>query len=88
VRRFVDRNSNQPCVEFRIPLKLFELLVRLQERILHHVFSIFAILRDVLSDAKYLALILAHQCVVGRDVPGAHPFNQGYVGMLLVFSCD
>ena len=37
---------------------------------------------------KDLPLVLADQRVVGRDIAAAHPFYQGYVGMLLEFSCN
>ncbi len=78
-------DSNQPCVKFRIPLKLIELLVRLQERVLHDVFSVFAVLRDVLRNPEDLPVVLADELVVRRDIAGADPFNKGYVGMRLVF---
>jgi len=43
-------------------------------------------LRNVLRNPEDLALVLAHECIVGRDIPGADPFNQGHVRMLLVFA--
>jgi len=64
-------------------LKLLKLFVRLQERVLHNVFGILAILRDVLGDAKELALVLADQRIVGRDIAVAHPCDQGYIWMRL-----
>ncbi len=85
---FVDRNPHQPGVKLRIALKLLELFVRLQEGVLHDVLGILAILRDVLGDAKELALVLADQQIVGRDISAAHPFDQGYVWMRLEFSCN
>jgi hypothetical protein len=68
-------------------VELFELLVRLEESVLHHVFSVFAVLRNVLRYAKYLALVLADQLIVGRDITAADPFNKGYVRMRLEFTC-
>ena len=68
-------------------MKLLKLFVRLQERVLHNVFGILAILRDVLGDAKELALVLADQRIVGRDIAVAHPCDQGYVWMRLELSC-
>ena len=84
----VDCDSNQPCVKLRVPLKLIELFVRLEERVLHHVFGIFAVLRDVLRNPEDLPLILADQRIVSRDITSAYPLDQGYVGVLLVFSCN
>src|SRR5580692_2605683 len=81
---FVDCDSDQPCVELRVPLKLVKLFVGLEERVLHHVFSVFAILRNVLRNAKNLAIVLADELVISRQIPAANPFDQGYVGMLLV----
>ena len=66
---FVDRDSHQPCVKLRVPLKLIELFIRLQKRVLHHVFGVFAVLRDVLRNPEDLPLVLADQRVVGRDIP-------------------
>ena len=69
-------------------LKLIELLVRLQKRVLHDIFGVFAVLRDVLRDTEELPLIFADQRVECRNITSANPFNKGYVGMLLVFSCN
>ena len=66
--------------------KLVELLVSLEERVLHYIFRVFAILRNVLRDPKDLPVIFTYQCVVRGHVARAHPFNKGDVGMLLVLS--
>jgi hypothetical protein len=62
---------------------LIELLIRLQERILHYVFGVFAVLRNVLRNPEDLPLVLAHQRVVRRHIAGADLCYQRHVGMLL-----
>jgi hypothetical protein len=42
----------------------------------------------VLRNAEDLALVLADQRIVGRYIPFADPFDQGYVGMRLEFTCN
>src|SRR5438309_249260 len=56
-QRFVDCNSHQPGVKFRLPLKLLQVLVCLNEGVLNHVFCIFAVLRYVLRDAENVPVI-------------------------------
>jgi hypothetical protein len=68
-------------------LKLIELLVRLQKRVLHYVFGIFAVLRNVLRNPEDLPLVFVNEFVVRRDISAADPLNQGHIGMLLVFAC-
>ncbi len=81
----VYRDPDQPCVELRVPLKLVELLVCLEKRVLHDVFGVFAVLRDVLRDPEDLPLVLADQGVVGSDIAAANSCDQRHVGMLLVW---
>ena len=88
MRRFVDCDSNQPCVELRVSLELVDLFVRLEERILHDIFSVFTVLRDMLRNPEDLPVVLADQRIVGRNIAAAHPVDQGYVGMRFEFSCN
>jgi hypothetical protein len=41
----------------------------------------------VLRNPEDLAVVFADEFIVGRDIAAANPFDQGYVGMLLVLSC-
>ncbi len=56
-QRFVDRDPDQPGIELGLTLELIQIGVSLEERILHHIFRVFAVLRDVLRDAKYIPVI-------------------------------
>src|SRR6185369_910411 len=58
---FIDRNSYQPGIKLRLALELSQVLVRLQECVLNHVFGILAILRNVLRNAKDVAVVTLHQ---------------------------
>jgi len=78
----VYRDSYQPCVKFRVPLKLIELLIGFEKRILHYVFGVFAVLRNVLRNPEELPLVLADQRVIGREIPGANPLYEGDIGVL------
>lgn len=64
-----------------LPLELIQLAVRLHEDVLSDVFGVFAILGDVLGDAKDLAVILAHQFFEGGCVAVARSVYQRYVGV-------
>jgi hypothetical protein len=41
----------------------------------------------VLRDPEYLAIVLANEFIVRRDVTLADPVYQGHIRMLLVFAC-
>lgn len=69
-----------------MPLELIQLAVRLHEDVLSDVFGVFAILGDVLGDAKDLAVILAHQFFEGGCVAVARSVYQRYVGVDLFYS--
>jgi len=44
---------------------------------LHHVFRIFAVLRDVLRNSKDIAVVPPNQLLEGADVAGLGRMNQG-----------
>jgi hypothetical protein len=67
-------------------LKLVELFVRLQESVLHHVFGVFAVLRNVLRNPEDLPLVLADKRVIRGHIAGADLGYQGHIGMLLVLT--
>ena len=53
------------------------MLEGLQERLLHGVFGVFAVLGDVLGEAEDLALVAAHQGFEGGDVARFRGRDQG-----------
>src|SRR5436853_7777998 len=66
--RLVDRDSHQPSVELRLTLELSQVLIGLQERILHHVFRVFPVLPNVLRDAEYVPAVALNQFFKRRDL--------------------
>jgi hypothetical protein len=79
--RFVHRDAHQPGIKLRVALELVELLVRLQERVLHHILGVFAVLNDVLRNAKNLAIVLLHQLLVRRYIAPPRPLHEQDVRM-------
>ena len=73
-------------VELRIALELVQLLVRLQEGVLHHVLGILAVLGDVLRNAKDLPVVLLHQGLKGVHIARPGLFDEQNVRMHL-FGC-
>ena len=72
----IDSDADNPRVELRIALKLVKVFVRLEESLLQNVLGVFAILGDVLSQPKNVALIALGQLVEGLGVALASLRNQ------------
>ena len=68
-QRFVHRDANQPGVKARVSLEAVEILEGFQERVLHRVFGVFAVLRDVHAEAENLSLVAVHQFFKGSGSP-------------------
>jgi hypothetical protein len=85
-QRFVHRNPHQPRIKLGVALELVELLVRLQEGVLHDVLSILAVLRDVLRNAKDLPVVLLYQRLEGVYIAAPGTLDERYVRMHL-FGC-
>lgn len=77
----IDGNARQPRGEFAVSLELVKLVVGLQEDVLGNVFSIFAILCNVLRCSKNLPVILPHQLLKRFRVSSAGRLDQCYVGV-------
>jgi hypothetical protein len=71
-----NRNAHQPGIKLGLPLKLSQVLIRLQERVLHNVFGILAILRDVLRNAENVAVVPLHQLLKRCNVSAASGIDQ------------
>jgi hypothetical protein len=59
-----------------LPLELAQILVRLEESVLNHVLSVFAILRDVLSDSEHVPVVAPDQLLERADVAATSSINQ------------
>src|SRR5262249_15261559 len=75
-QRLVDRYTHEPSIKLRLALKLFQVAVGLQEGILHHVFRVLAVLRDVLSDSKNVAIVSLDQFLERRYIAPLSRLNQ------------
>src|SRR5262249_5587083 len=59
--------------------ELMQVAVGLQERILHHVFRVFAVLRDVLRDPEYVTVVPSNELFEGCDVTGLGSLYQRHL---------
>jgi hypothetical protein len=75
-RNFVDRDAHQPGIELRLSLELFQVGVGLEERILHHIFRVLAVLRDVLRNAKYVPVVTPDQFLERAYISALGGLNQ------------
>src|SRR6266849_1886505 len=82
-QRFVHSDAHQPSVEARIALKVAEVLEGFQEGVLHHVFGVFSVLRDVLGQAENPALVTVDQLLKGG---GVARLGRGYQRPFVVAS--
>ena len=77
----VDGDAGQPGRELGVALELIEFLVGLEEGILGDVFGVFAVLGNVLGDAKDLPLVLADELGECGCISSAGSLDQSDVGV-------
>jgi hypothetical protein len=63
-----------------------KITVSFQERVLHHIFRVFAILRNVLRDPKYVPIVPPNQFLKGTDVTALSGlYERQLVGNWLIY---
>ena len=75
-QRFVHRDSDQPGIKLGLHLELRQILVRLQECVLHYVFRVFAVLRNVLRNPENVPVVTPNEFLERADIAGFRGINQ------------
>ncbi len=75
-QRFIHRDAHQPGIKSRAALEIPQMPERFQKSILHRVFRVGVILRDVLRHAENFALVAIHQFFERRLVPALGSGNE------------
>src|SRR6266446_3059139 len=91
-QRFVDRNAHQPGIKLALALELIQIAVGLKEGILHHIFRVFAVLGDVLRNAKHIPVVAPDKFLKCRYISAFGGLNQSqlitdWFGYLLLDGC-
>src|SRR5205085_2040947 len=69
-------DTHKPGIKLTLALELFQVPIRLQERILHHIFRIFAVLSYVLRNTENVPVVAFDQLFKGAVVAAFSRLNQ------------